>query len=314
MKAILEEPIIRDPLLVEQVDPEHIEDLNLSTGGFLCLIGYWIFAGDVFDANHVQPKIPLFPEHHGLLQRFLADEPQVQIVGNPGTIEALLLMAISIVGRDGVVGPATVSPDADGKSQYMSYHHLLTLVSVFHTNVRARNAATELAGKVLHADPDPNDRLTILEDLLENCMFASLQAEAVRWLREELYTAYENPSDSSPFSTPDAVEKLQYALFPPLSHLKDPATPLSELVEFWASSVELHLKVASFALFLFGGKDGQAGHPGQTPEGMKAAVEERYVEPMLECVKRLEAEGEEQLGSKFELEVMRETLEKIPWQ
>jgi hypothetical protein len=205
----------------------------------------------------------------------------------------------------------------------MSYHHLLTLVSAFHPNVRVRNAATELATKVLHADPDPNDRLTILEDLLENCMFATLQAEAVRWLREELLSAYQSSSSpdlsapTSPFATSDAVEKLQYSLFPALTHLNDPSTPITELQEYWAQNAEFHLKVANFALFLFGGKEGQPGHAGQTPNGMKAAVSERYVEPILECVRRLQAESEgheqEGEGKISELDLMKDALERVSW-
>jgi hypothetical protein len=324
MKAILDAPIAKDPLLVDEVDTEHIEDVNLSTGGFVCLIGYWNFAADIFDAHHTLPELSLFPDHHNLLQRFLDDEPQIQIVGNPGTVESLILMAVSSVGHHGVLQPTGTGSetDTDGKSQYMSYHHLLTLVSVFHPNIRVRNAATELATKVLHANPDPNDRLAILEDLLENCMFATLQAEAVRWLREELLSAYQSSTSpdlstpASPFSTSDAVEKLQYSLFPALTHLGDPATPISELQEYWAQNAEFHLKVANFALFLFGGKEGQTGHPEQTPKGMKAAVGEKYVEPMLECVKRLEAESEKEEGADkiSELALMREALERVSWQ
>lgn len=323
MKAILEAPIAKDPLLVEDV--ESVEDVKLATGGFICLTGYWNFSSDIFDAHHTLPDLSLFPDHHNLLQRFLGDEPQIQIVGNPGTVESLVLMAVSIVGHHGVLQPtgSGADTDVDGKSQYMSYLHLLTLISVFHPNIRVRNAATELATKVLHADPDPNDRLTILEDLLENCMFASLQAEAVRWLREELLSAYQSSKSpdlstpASPFSTSEAVEKLQYSLFPALAHLKDPSTPLAELQEYWTQNAEFHLKVANFALFLFGGKEGQAGHAEQTPSGMKAAVSERYVEPMLECVRRLEAEGreakEEDAGNISELAVMKEALSRVAW-
>lgn len=324
MKAILEAPIAKDPLLVEDIDPERIDELELSTAGFICLTGYWNFAADVFDAHHTQPNLSLFPDHHNLLQRFLGDEPQVQVVGNPGTVESLILMAVSIVGRHGVLQSASNAgeTDVDGKSQYMSYIHLLTLVAVFHPNLRVRNAATELATRVLHANPDPSDRLVILEDLLENCMFASLQAEAVRWLREELLSASQSDSSSdlsspaSPFAGPEAVEKLQYALFPSLPRLKDPVTSLSELREYWAQNAEFHLKVANFALFLFGGKDGQAGHPKQTPSGMKAAVEERYVEPMQECVRRLEKEESvsKDGGDKIsELALMQDALARVPW-
>lgn len=325
MKAVLDSPVVKDPLLVEEVDSDRIDEVKLSTGGFLCLTGYWIFASDLFEAHHTQPDIAIFPDHYSLLQRFLGDEPQVQIMGNPGTVEALMVMAISISDHKGITAAAASASDADGKSQYMSYHHLLTLVSAFHPNIRVRNAATVLAGKVLQADPDHYDRLTILEDLLENCMFASLQAQAVTWLKDELFVAYKASSSegtasaSSPFATSDAVEKVQYALFPALGYLQDESTTIDDLKEYWLQNKEFHLKVAGFAMFLFGGEvgnegqKGQSGHPGQTPDGMKAAVEERYVDPMLACVKRLEGAMEGDAEGIFELVLMKETLGKVPW-
>ncbi|KAF4974402.1 hypothetical protein FDECE_18669, partial [Fusarium decemcellulare] len=177
VKKALEAPISKNPLSVEP-DSQDPEAIKLSTGGFLCLTAYRMFASDIFDADYDQPDVNIFPEHHTLLMRFLGDEPQAQIVGNPGTVEALIVIALWLHDQKRIVG-------AEKEVNFMSYHHLLTLVSVFHPSLRVRNAATVLAGLILHADPDEDDRLSILEDLLENCMFSSLQACAVTWLREE---------------------------------------------------------------------------------------------------------------------------------
>ncbi|NJW55825.1 hypothetical protein, partial [Salinimicrobium oceani] len=69
--------------------------------------------------------------------------------------------------------------------------------------------------------------------------------------------------------------------------------------------------VANFALFLFGGQGSLA------PEGMKAAVEERYVEPLLHVVTRLEGEAgtgdTKDAEEAMQLAVLKDTL-KMVWQ
>ncbi|RTE67903.1 hypothetical protein BHE90_017722, partial [Fusarium euwallaceae] len=139
VKKALEAPISKNPLSVEP-DPKNPDAIKLSTGGFLCLTAYRMFASDIFDADYDQPDVNIFPEHHTLLKRFLGDEPQAQIVGNPGTVEALIVIALWLNDQKRLVGPS-----AEKGVNFMSYHHLLTLVSVFHPSLRVRNAATVMA-------------------------------------------------------------------------------------------------------------------------------------------------------------------------
>ncbi|KAJ4119901.1 YAP1-binding protein 1 [Fusarium equiseti] len=309
VKKVLKSPFAVNPMSVEP-DPKNPEAIKLSSGGFLCLTAYRMFASDIFDANYEQPNAHIFPEHHNLLKRFLGDEPQTQIEGNPGTVEALLVIALWLHDQKRLVGPSAAD---DKDATFMSYHHLLTLVSVFHPSLRVRNAATVLAGHILHQDPDEEDRLNILEDLLENCMFSSLQACAVTWLREEIIAAQRDGSKGR-FADSDCLDTLQYTLFQDLDYLAD--TDLEALWEFWIQNAPFHLQVANFALFLFGGQ----GYRNLAPAGMAAAVEHRYASPLLAATKRLrealdkkDIDGQGQGDEvQMQLDILTDTLERAP--
>ncbi|KAM0249936.1 hypothetical protein ACHAP5_002529 [Fusarium lateritium] len=311
VKKVLQSPFAVNPLSVEP-DARHPDAIKLSTGGFLCLTAYRMFASDIFDADYEQPDAHIFPEHHNLFKRFLGDEPQTQIENNPGTVEALIVIALWLYDQKRVTGPK-VADDKD--ATFMSYHHLLTLVSVFHPSIRVRNAATVLAGYILHQDPDEEDRLNILEDLLENCMFSSLQACAVTWLREEIIAARKAGSKGR-FADPGCLDTLQYTLFQDLEYLAE--TDMEVLWEFWIQNAPFHLQVANFALFLFGGQD----YKNLAPAGMAAAIEHRYVKPLLAAAQRLREEGAKKStdGSEQEAEVLMQlgiltdVLERVPLQ
>ncbi|KAK7428955.1 YAP1-binding protein 1 [Neonectria magnoliae] len=312
VKQILEAPVSSNPFAGEP-DSQHPEDTTMSTGGFMCFTAYRMFASQIFDADYDHPDINIFPDHHILLKRFLEDEPQAKIVGNPGTVEALLVVGLWLNDEKRVGG--SPSTGSEKESSFQSYHHLLTLISVFHPTLRVRNAATTLAGLILHADPEEDDRLSILEDLLENCMFSSLQACAVTWLREEMIVARKTGSKGR-FSDPNCLDALQYTLFQDLVHLRE--TDSLALWEYWVQNAPFHLQVANFALFLFGGKD----YKDLAPAGMAAAIEHRYVGPLLYLAKTLtsavekkEIEDDGKEGEVLmQLSILTDTLERVPLQ
>ena len=266
-----------------------------------------MFASDLFDADYDQPDINIFPDYHGLLKNFLGDSPQENIVGNPGTADALIAMALYLEDQKRIG-----SPDKDKEATFMTLHHLLTLISVFHPSISTRNSATVLAGSILHSDPEEDDRLNILEDLLENCMFSSLQACAVTWLREEMIAARKADSTGR-FASSSCLDALQYTLFQDLSHLNPDDT--AAFNEFWEQSAPLHLQVANFALFLFG-KD----FKDLAPAGMAAAVEHRYVVPLVASANKLlqaveKKEVEDSGGDlALNLSILIDTLERVPLQ
>ncbi|KAK2592095.1 YAP1-binding protein 1 [Conoideocrella luteorostrata] len=315
LREILEAPVCRDPLAIE-FDPSNVDEIKISGGGLLCLIAYWVFAADIFDADQPHPDMYIFPDHQVLLKHYIGDDPQTEILSNPGTIEALVVLAVWLDGQKKIAAGGETGSDAKGN--YMPYHHLVTLISVFHPNLRVRNASTVIAGVVLHSDPDEDDRLAILEDLLENCMFSSLQACAVTWLREEIIAtrAADPKGDSkSRFNTPDCFDAIQYTLFPDLTNLKD--ADIDTLLEFWAESSPFHLQVANFALFLF-----RNDYKDLAPAGMAAAIEHRYVQPLVQVSKMvLEAldkgeveQPEDHKAAVMELGILRDTLESIALQ
>lgn len=195
----------------------------------------------------------------------------------------------------------------------MSYHHALTLCAVFHPSVFVRNAAVTLAGLVLHDDPDDSDRLRILEDLVENCVFASLKACALTWLREELIAAQKSRAQNV-FSSTHCIEQLQYHIFPNLVETLKQAGP-EALLEYWTENSAFLLQAANFAYFLFASDICKEVVPG----AMGAAVEQRYVEPLLAAAARLEEslnaeEGHDGSlqGALLELNILQTRLKAIP--
>ncbi|KAF4123136.1 hypothetical protein GMORB2_6684 [Geosmithia morbida] len=329
-----------DPEEGEATDAEAV--IKLSTGGFTCLAAYWMFSSDVFDAHHANVDVDVFPELHLLLRSLVGDEdPQAAIASNPGTFEALIVMAVWLDSHRGTV-PRSSSAVADNDEvDIMSYLHLLTLVSVFHSNIRVRNAATFMAGSVLHADPDEGDRLAILEDLMENCMFSALQACAVSWLKEEIMAAASGGRGSGGgrgegggegrgegttralFAGPECFDRLQYTVFPDLKHLDDADS--QAVWDYWTQASPLLLQVANFALYLFGGAQ-QATSPLRdvVPQGLATTVEHRYVEPLGRAANRLtEALDKGQItagdpgstaDAKMQLGILADTLGRVPLQ
>jgi hypothetical protein len=244
----------------------------------------------------------------------LAEEPGQQVTAHPGVVDALLAMGLWLLQDDRISVGGASSQDVD----FMAYHHLLTVSAVFHPSLNVRNAATTFAGAVLHADPDDGDRLKILEDLLENCVFASLKACAVTWLREELIAAQKGHETKSRFATTEAIERLQYDLFPSMTFLADDDT--EGLAEFWAEDGAFHLQAANFGYLLFAG----GAYVHLVPEGMGPAIEQRYVEPLVAAAKRLDEaiakgdvlKGQTDAGAEMsmQLRILVDRLGSIPLQ
>lgn len=311
IKNLTQSPIDNDPL-GETDELSSPEDIALSTGGSIALLAYWVFSSTVFEADHPLPDMHIFPEHFALLDQLLQDDAHGKIMSAPGTIAALVALGLWLQenGRFSS-GPVTdnVGGGENPSGSFMTYHHLLTLVAVYHPSLFVRNAAISLAGAVLHADPDSQDRLRILEDLLENCMFTNLKACAVTWLREEMIAAASasNASTDNVFSSSDALDSIQYAVFPSLAFLKE--EDQTTLAEYFTQNAGFLHAAVNFAIFLWGG-DGR--YKGLVPEGMNSAVRERWAEPLVSAVKSyLKAgtdEEHEERGDLNEAQVLQERL------
>lgn len=315
IKTLVQGPVNNDPL-GETDDLSSPGDIALSTGGSISLLAYWVFSSTVFDANHPTPAMHIFPEHFALLEQLLQDDAQSQIRSAPGTIASLVALGlwleenklISAGAPADNTAPSTTATAENPSGDFMTYHHQLTLVAVYHPSLQVRNAASALAGAVLHDDPDANDRLRILEDLLENCMFTNLKACAVTWLREELMAANAPSSNSdNVFTTPEALDTVQYAVFPSLVSLKE--SDQSTLAEYWVVNAAFLIQAANFALFLWRG-DGSLDH--LVPQSMDAAVGERWAEPLLAAAETYlrDTKGEDR-KAETEVSILKERLERL---
>ncbi|KAI0527939.1 YAP-binding/ALF4/Glomulin [Xylaria bambusicola] len=252
---------------------ESVDDIHLSQGGAACLIAYWIFSADSFGADSPDPKMHLFPDHLDMMRLFLGTNPNDEITNNPGVADALLAIGLGLHHR------GLISSKETEETAYMVYHHNLTLIAVFHPDIQVRNAATRFAGTLLHSDPDDESRLDILQDLLENCQFASLKACAVQWLQEEIISAQKN-NVSNVFSKPEVIERLQYEIFPDAQSVASMEN--DEIFEYWGENQQFLHQVANFAYFLFNGRK------DLVPAGMGAAVDQRFAEPLIAAATKLE--------------------------
>ena len=242
----------------------------------------------------------------------------------PSTVDALVAIALWLKHENRVESPSITSRDGaivddKGSSLYMEYLHFLGLTAVFHPHILVRNATTSLAGEILHYDPDDEDRLRVLEDLIENCTFDALRASAVSWLREEIIAA-EAKNLPTIFMSADCIDHLQYHLFPNLSLMLD--QPPGNNWPLWTTSRLFYHQVANFAFFLFGGN---GRHKHLIPKGMGAAVEQRFALPLMEACKRMlrairnreeqggggTGESGEGLGSEMDLEIVVGVLGEV---
>ncbi|KAI1844920.1 hypothetical protein JX265_009546 [Neoarthrinium moseri] len=295
VKGIYERATGFDPL-ANFDDFNSAEEIHLSPGGVVGLIAYWLFSADVFGADNSTPEMHIFPDHLTLLERFLGAVAQDEITTNPGVADALLAIGLGLDHRDLIT--------EGSEPNIMAYHHHLTLIAVFHPDIQVRNAATTFAGAMLHSDPDDQGRLEILEDLLENCIFASLKACAVTWLKEELIEAKKSGA-SNQFSSPDIIDRLQYFIFPDMLSVKEMGT--DELLDYWGQNGLFLLQVANFAFFLF-----SAGFADLVPAGVGAAIEQRFVEPLVEGAERLLKADELAGHDKMDLSILTDRLKSLP--
>ncbi|KAK3954213.1 YAP-binding/ALF4/Glomulin [Pseudoneurospora amorphoporcata] len=353
LSQVSEGPLHTDPLSKTE-DISKPEDIGLSTGGCVILLAYWVFSTTVFDSDHPVPDMHMFPNHLAMLDKFLQGDAEDQIQKAPGTVQALVTIGlwlhdnglISAIPKASLVNQ-TSSPDGP-TSDYMSYILFVTLVAVFHPQLHVRNAASCLAGQVLHADPADDDRLKILYDLLENCDYASLKACAVTWLREELIAAGPSaqaapqnlaaPNNQTPlpsstlqpgsatpgtrsragtnmnvFAGPQALETVQYVVFPNMDSLKE--QDVQELVNYLGTNAPFILQAANFGLFLWSSADKWRR---VLPLNLDATVKERWLAPLKDAVAKVktavdsgEVEGQELGSLQFDLDVLGERLSRL---
>jgi len=234
----------------------------------------------------------LFPDHLRMLERYLGTDPQAEITTSPGTADALLAIGLGLHHR-GLITAAE-------EPSYMAYHHRLTLISVFHPNLQVRNAATVFAGTLLHSDPADENRLDILEDLLENCQFASLKACAVKWLQEEILLAQKGKL-SNIFSKADVIERLRYVIFPDMRSVVN--MDQDDFLDFWAENQLFLLQTANFAYFLL------KGRTDLLPDGMVSALEERFSDPLSTAARKFEQSEGLDPHDKLQLSILVDRLQ-----
>ncbi|KAK1831748.1 YAP-binding/ALF4/Glomulin [Podospora conica] len=300
-------PVASDPLSKTD-DAKGPDDIALSTGGCVSLVAYWVFSETIFDADQPLPQMHIFPDHYLLLQKFLEDDAEDRIRESSGTIESLVAIGLWLLHGDRLSSPGTTllasskSTDDDTTSDFMRYLHLVTLVAVFHPRLHVRNASISLAGRILHADPSEEDRLRILYDLLENCVFSSLKACAITWLRDELL-AGEAAGGAGVFASQQPLEEVQYAVFPNLDSLREMRA--GDVAEYVGHNAPFLVQAANFGLFLWSAVGRWAK---VLPANAEATVRERWWSPLVEALGKL---GGEEDGLPSEVEVLRDRLARL---
>ncbi|KAJ8130404.1 hypothetical protein O1611_g3228 [Lasiodiplodia mahajangana] len=266
VRGVLCQPSDTEPMSnLEMFDS--VDDIQLSQGGTAGLIAYWIFSTDAFGADNPIPKMHIFPDHFDMMRLFLGapgtnpeSDPGGEIQRNPGIADALLAIGLGLHHRGLVT--------ATEHTNYMAYHHYVTLIAEFHSDILVKSAAMRFAGTLLHSDPDYESRLDILEDLLKECASPPLKACAIKWLQEEIIAAH-NDKVSNVFSTPEVIERLRDYLFPDPTKMEG-----DDFKEIWGIQHSFFHQAANFAYFLFNGRK------DLVPVGMGARVEQQFAEPL----------------------------------
>lgn len=293
---LLEKPIMRNPLS-EAEKATTPNEIPLSTGGCVSLVAYWVFSETIFDADQPVPHMHIFPDHFLLLHKLLAESPEDQIGMSPAVAEGLVAIGLWLQASGHISehpeSASQLPPDATAESDenvpsgYMRYLHLITLVALYHPRLHVRNAASTLAGQIFVADPSDEDRLRILQDLLENCTFGSLKALAVTWLRDAIRdTPRPDRSINGPapsvFATQEALETLIPVVFPRLWKLEK--LELLEVADFFGQNMSFLLQAANLGLFLFW-TETRWSHV--LPRRSDETVRTRWFNPLSAAVERL---------------------------
>ncbi|KAJ2906200.1 uncharacterized protein MKZ38_002625 [Zalerion maritima] len=266
VRDLCEGPIIANPL--ELLETASFESIPLSTGGTICIVAYMVFSTAIFGAGHPVPGLHIFPNHHKLLAGYMGEDFQKSATVTPGTVDGLIAIGQWLKHSDKV--------SCVDNPNYMEYMHFLGLTAVYHPFPLVRNATSSLAGEMLHYNPNDEERLRILEDLIENCTFDALRACAVSWLREEIIAA-QNNDNPNVFMSSECIDALEYHLFPNMTPIPDDGA--AAFWQNWQTNRLFYLKVANFAYFLFKASD--LKHI--IPTGLGPAVLKRFVEPLMEA-------------------------------
>ncbi|KAM7185020.1 YAP-binding/ALF4/Glomulin [Naviculisporaceae sp. PSN 640] len=310
-------------------DATEPDDIPLSTGGCIVLIAYWVFSSTIFDARRPKPDMYIFPDHLALLDKVLGGDEPDEIVGAlPGVVEALVALGLWLE-ENKFISSAPPSPlakptssgekdEEEPSSDFMRFIHFSTLIALYHRSKLTKNAAVALAGQVLKFNPDQDDRLRILYDILENCDFASVKAVALNWFRDELVAAStagaaldpnggaSSSSSGSIFASPQAMDTVQYVVFPNLmAEFKDAS--VEELEDKIQEYILFYMQAVNFGLFLW--LDGSRWE-AVLPANLDATVRERWWEPLVDALERIQGrKGKNDEGEVIgDLDVLKERL------
>jgi hypothetical protein len=247
--------------------PSSPESIPLAQGGALFLISSYISSSILFGSQTPLPTLSIFPDHTKLLKAFInTDAPETIGSENPGVVDAVLAIGLWLEHTNQFVSGPLEDED------FLQHLQSLSLLSANNPSPTLRYAAHALTSSILHAHPVDRVRLTFITDTLEECPYDSLKASAVSWLKEEIITAEERKSENV-FASTAALTAAQPYLFPNNTELSELGG--QPLVDALAQTYPLHMAAVNF-LYFIGGKN----YRHVVPTGMKAIVEEIYLNPL----------------------------------
>lgn len=286
----------------EDEPPNSAEDIPLSKTGALLLYTARTIKQELYTnvSSEDAPFIHIFSDHSAILQNYVGVIGQQSIGMEPeALIDAVLALGLIAVEKNAVGEPA----DDEAFAKYLQ---TTSLISANTPSPSLRGHAHYLTSTILRSHPSSIVRLSFIRDTLEHCPYENLKASAVTWLKGETLEANSNippeaassthdsnnnaeDEDASVFSTPVALHTTAPFLFPDLTLAYGDIKDLGETFMQFRQELGFYLAALNFYYLLLSAKplhgvlDIKSLHKD-------SKLEEHYLAPLKEAVKRFKAE------------------------
>ncbi|KAH0602527.1 uncharacterized protein H6S33_008608 [Morchella sextelata] len=280
--------------------PSTADEVPLSKIGSLFLLAEKLSSQSFYEFT-----AGIFPEHQKISRNYLILGPGQS---QPPVLDAVLYLGALILHEG--VGLNEIPLQIE---EFLIYLQTFAAISATATSPQIRFLANVHVATCLKKHPDEAVRLAYIKDTLEHCPFESLKERVVVFLKDEIIAATSPSPTSSAPSTPSsifgsslALQELSSALFPDVAELLSGSDQQN-----WSALKNAYPTfVATANLYYFLLKSPAThGRVGVCDKKHVDRVEEKFLAPLRKAVDGFK--GVEEAGMGFEMEILKEVLERI---